>query len=301
MRKSRGCVGRGACGRAAAAAHSRRAVAAAARCASPQPPIASPAHNETKKTVHGNPRGAPALFLHGGPGAGCWPNHARFFDPQQYRVVLLDQRGCGRSSPRGALVNAAGTAGVDDGDSADGGGGNGGAAAAALVGDLEALRSALGVRQWAAVLGGSWGAALALAYAQRHPRSIAALVLRGCCFMRPAEVAWVYAPSGGAAALRPLQFAEFAAAAAPGSAAERAVPLLAYYRRLLSGDAGDREEAVRSFAEPPIPLLLPPLVFLPVLCCVAGARHCARVCFLARTHPRPLALPAAAAPRPVML
>ncbi|GBF90746.1 proline iminopeptidase [Raphidocelis subcapitata] len=176
--------------------------------------------------VHGNPDGAPALFLHGGPGAGCFANHARFFDPAHYKIVLLDQRGCGRSTPRAALrANA-----TSD-----------------LVSDVEALRAHLGVAAWAVVLGGSWGAALALAYAQAHPDAARALVLRGVCHMTPREVAWVYAPpesGGGAAAARPEQYAAFAGALPPR---ERGNPLLGYYRRLLSGEAATREAAARAW------------------------------------------------------
>jgi proline iminopeptidase len=94
--------------------------------------------------VYGNPRGIPAVVVHGGPGAGCWPNHARFFDPAHYRIILVDQRGCGRSTPYGCLA---------------------GNTTADLVSDLEQLRKALGVHQWL-MLGGSWGVTLTLAYAQ---------------------------------------------------------------------------------------------------------------------------------------
>lgn len=94
--------------------------------------------------VYGNPRGIPAVVVHGGPGAGCWPNHAQFFDPAHYRIILVDQRGCGRSTPYGCLA---------------------GNTTADLVSDLELLRRALGVQQWV-MLGGSWGVTLTLAYAQ---------------------------------------------------------------------------------------------------------------------------------------
>ncbi|KAI8470301.1 MAG: Alpha/Beta hydrolase protein [Monoraphidium minutum] len=176
--------------------------------------------------VHGNPRGAPALFLHGGPGAGCYPNHARFFDPAHYKIVLLDQRGCGRSAPRGCLKDNT---------------------TAALVSDLEALRSHLRIDSWAAVLGGSWGSALAVAYAQAHPGSTRALVLRGVCLMRPQEIGWMYAPpaaGGGAAALRPRQYAAFAGGLPPR---ERGNPLLGHYARLVSGDDAEREAAARAW------------------------------------------------------
>eukprot|EP00877_Chromochloris_zofingiensis_P011627 jgi/Chrzof1/6718/Cz19g06220.t1 len=97
--------------------------------------------------VHGNPHGVPALVVHGGPGAGCFANHARFFDPAHYKIILVDQRGCGRSTPRGCLQDNH---------------------TAAVVQDYELLRQHLGVNQWL-VLGGSWGVALSLAYAQAHP------------------------------------------------------------------------------------------------------------------------------------
>jgi len=136
-----------------------------------------------------------------------------------------DQRGCGRSAPRGCLVDNT---------------------TAALVSDLEALRAHLGVPAFATVLGGSWGVALALAYAQSHPDRIRSLVLRGVCCMRPHEVAWVYAPArmgGGAAAMRPAQYAGFVGALEEG---ERANPVLGYYKRMLDPDASVREAAVSS-------------------------------------------------------
>lgn len=116
----------------------------------------------------GNPAGAPVLFLHGGPGAGCSPEHRRFFDPQYYRIVLFDQRGAGRSTPHGEV--AANTT-------------------AHLVGDIEALRTLLGIPEWH-VFGGSWGSTLALAYAQTHPQPCLSLTLRGIFLLRACEVDW---------------------------------------------------------------------------------------------------------------
>jgi proline iminopeptidase len=130
--------------------------------------------------VSGNPAGAPALFLHGGPGAGCSPSDRRWFDPSHYRIVLFDQRGAGRSRPQGGIE--ANTTGH-------------------LVQDIEALRRHLEVDRWL-VFGGSWGATLALAYAERFPHRVAALVLRGVFLGTRREIAWLYAP-GGAAALLP--------------------------------------------------------------------------------------------------
>lgn len=128
-------------------------------------------------SIHGNSDGLPALALHGGPGAGSFPNHARFFDPARYKIVLFDQRGCGKSTPRGELRN----------NTFD-----------ALVDDCEALKKHLDVDAWNVVLGGSWGVALALGYAQRYPSSVGGLVLRGICCMRPREVDWLFGDEGGA-------------------------------------------------------------------------------------------------------
>ena len=116
----------------------------------------------------GNPRGQPALFLHGGPGAGAGAVHRRFFDPGFWRTTIFDQRGAGRSRPLGSLANNT---------------------TPALVEDIEALRRHLGIGRWL-LFGGSWGSTLALAYAQAHPDRVVGLVLRGVFLGRPQEVAW---------------------------------------------------------------------------------------------------------------
>jgi len=116
----------------------------------------------------GNPNGMPVVFLHGGPGAGASPTHRRFFDPAHYRIVILDQRGAGRSTPLGE---------TRENDIPD------------LVGDLEQLRTLLGIQRWM-VFGGSWGSTLALAYAQAHPDRVVGLVLRGIFLMRRREIDW---------------------------------------------------------------------------------------------------------------
>jgi len=108
------------------------------------------------------------LFLHGGPGAGCSPEHRRFFDPKHYRIVLFDQRGAGRSTPHGEVTNNTTTH---------------------LVSDIEALRNLLNVPVWH-VFGGSWGSTLALAYAQTHPQPCLSLTLRGIFLLRASEVEW---------------------------------------------------------------------------------------------------------------
>jgi len=116
----------------------------------------------------GNSHGTPMIFLHGGPGSGCNPGQRRFFDPKHYRIILIDQRGCGRSRPQGALVN---NTTVD------------------LVNDLEALRRHLQIDAWH-VFGGSWGSTLALAYATQHPQFVISLSLRGIFLSRQSELNW---------------------------------------------------------------------------------------------------------------
>jgi proline iminopeptidase len=145
----------------------------------------------------------------------------RFFDPSAYRIILLDQRGCGRSTPTACLA---------ENTTAD------------LVSDLETLRQALGIHSWL-LFGGSWGVALSIAYAQAHPDRVLGLILRGVCLMRPSEIQWMY--GGGAAALKPLAWGRFAGSL---PARERGNPLLAYYKRMLSSDAGERQAAVSGHA-----------------------------------------------------
>src|SRR4051812_40312922 len=118
----------------------------------------------------GNPRGKPVVFLHGGPGAGCNPKSRRFFDPAHYRIVLLDQRGCGRSTP---------VAELRENTTWD------------LVDDIERVRAHLGIERWQ-VFGGSWGSTLSLAYAQAHPARVTELVLRGIFMLRQWEIDWFY-------------------------------------------------------------------------------------------------------------
>ena len=116
----------------------------------------------------GNPKGYPVVFLHGGPGSGCNPNQRRFFDPSFYRIILLDQRGCGRSTPIGCTED----------NNTD-----------LLVSDIQALKQHLGIKEWL-VFGGSWGSTLALAYAIAHPSSVTGLILRGIFLSRPSELNW---------------------------------------------------------------------------------------------------------------
>lgn len=156
----------------------------------------------------GNPAGLPVVFLHGGPGAGCEPFHRRFFDPERYRIVLFDQRGCGKSTPHAELA---------DNTTGD------------LVADMERIREELGIDDWL-VFGGSWGSTLGLAYAQTHPQRVKGLVLRGIFLCRPEEIQWFY--QYGASRIFPDYWADFVA---PVPAAER-VDMLHAYHRLLTGD-----------------------------------------------------------------
>ena len=118
----------------------------------------------------GNPNGKPVVFLHGGPGGGCSPTARRLFDPKKYKILLFDQRGCGRSTPYASLE--ANTTWH-------------------LVADIERLRGMMGVDKWM-VFGGSWGSTLALAYAETHPERVTELVLRGIVTLRRAELLWYY-------------------------------------------------------------------------------------------------------------
>lgn len=160
----------------------------------------------------GNPQGVPVLVLHGGPGGGCSPAMRRYFDPAHYRVVLFDQRGCGRSRPH-ASVEANTTW--------------------HLVSDIESIRQALGIDRFI-LFGGSWGAALALIYAISHPERVAHMVLRGVFLMTRAELDWFY--GGGAGAFYPDLWSRFVA---PIPEVERGDLIGAYHRRLFSGDLAE--------------------------------------------------------------
>jgi proline iminopeptidase len=169
----------------------------------------------------GNPDGQPVLFLHGGPGGGTDANHRRFFDPVVYRIVLFDQRGCGKSRPHAALEENT---------------------TWHLVADIERLRAELGIDRWL-VFGGSWGSTLALAYAETHPASVRGLVLRGIFLCRAKEIQWFY--QEGASAIFPDRWEAFLA---PIPEAERGDLLHAYYRRLTSDDEAVRLGAARAWS-----------------------------------------------------
>lgn len=169
----------------------------------------------------GNPRGKPAVFLHGGPGGGCTPAMRRFWNPDDYRIVLFDQRGSGRSKPYANLENNT----TWD-----------------LVGDIEVLRAALQIDRWQ-VFGGSWGSTLALAYSQTHPERVTELVLRGIFMLRKKEIDWFY--QHGASEVFPDRWAHYLAPIPPS---ERHDMLGAYHRRLTSEDEKERLEAAKAWS-----------------------------------------------------
>jgi proline iminopeptidase len=169
----------------------------------------------------GNPKGRPAVFLHGGPGAGCSLNHRRLFNPDRYRVLLFDQRGCGRSRPHAGLEKNT---------------------TWHLVDDIEKLRAIAGTEDWL-VFGGSWGSALALAYAQTHPDRVTSLILRGIFTLRRSELAWYY--QTGASAFFPEKWQRFVEAI-PGG--ERGDFISAYHRRLTDPDPSVRQAAAQAWS-----------------------------------------------------
>jgi proline iminopeptidase len=169
----------------------------------------------------GNPEGLPVLFLHGGPGSGCKAYHRSFFDPARYRVVLMDQRGSGRSTPWGELEHNT----TQD-----------------LLRDLDFIRRQLGIGQWL-LFGGSWGATLALLYAQQHPAKVAGLVLRGTFLARERDLQWFI--GDGASRIYPDRWEHLLESLADE---ERADPLIALHRRLTGDDELARRRAAREWA-----------------------------------------------------
>lgn len=169
----------------------------------------------------GNPKGVPVIFLHGGPGNGCEPTCRTYFDPKIYRIVLMDQRGCGKSKPFSGLENNT---------------------TWHLVNDIELLREKLGVEKWV-VFGGSWGSTLALAYAQTHPDSVLALIIRGIFTGRRKELQWMY--QFGAHHILPEQFEKYID---PVAENERGDLIKAYYKLLTSSDRAIRKRAASCWA-----------------------------------------------------
>ncbi|WP_108125301.1 prolyl aminopeptidase [Saccharospirillum mangrovi] len=168
-------------------------------------------------------RGAkPAVFLHGGPGGGCEPDYRRMFDPQQYDIVLFDQRGCGRSLPHADLT--ANTTWD-------------------LVADIERLRDMFGHQKWL-VFGGSWGSTLALAYAQTYPERVSELILRGVYTLTKAELDWYY--QYGVSEMYPDRWEHFIA---PIPEAERGQMMAAYHRRLTGNDEIEKLRCAKAWSQ----------------------------------------------------
>ena len=169
----------------------------------------------------GNPQGTPVVFFHGGPGGGIDPSHRRYFDPAKYRIVLFDQRGCGKSTPHAELK---------ENTTWD------------LVADAEAIRAKLSIDRWH-VFGGSWGSTLALSYAVKHPENTRSLTLRGIFLIRRSEIQFFY--QEGTSWIFPDYWDEYLK---PIPVAERGDLVTAYYKRLTSGDEAVEAEAARAWS-----------------------------------------------------
>lgn len=169
----------------------------------------------------GSPGGLPVVFIHGGPGAGCDSLSRRFFDPNLYRIITFDQRGSGRSTPYASLENNT----TWD-----------------LVEDLERIREHLGIQQWV-LFGGSWGSTLALAYAQKHPEHVLALILRGIFLCRPQDFQWFY--QEGASRLFPDFWQDYVA---PIPLEERGQLMQAFYKRLTGSDEIAQMQAAKAWS-----------------------------------------------------
>ena len=169
----------------------------------------------------GNPDGIPVLVVHGGPGGGCEDYHRRFFDAERYRIILMDQRGAGRSSPLAEFE---------------------GNTTQKLVEDMETVRTFLGVSQWI-LFGGSWGSTLSLVYAQSHADRVLGLVLRGIFLCRPKDIHWFY--QEGASRVFPDYWQDFLA---PIPEDERGDLVTAYYRRLTSSNELEQIQAAKAWS-----------------------------------------------------
>jgi proline iminopeptidase len=181
---------------------------------------------ETPHVLHveecGTPEGIPVLFVHGGPGAGCSPWQRSFFDPEKYRIILFDQRGCGRSTPHAALEHNT---------------------TQALVADMERIREHLGITRWL-LFGGSWGSTLSLVYAQTHSDTVLGLILRGIFLCRPAEIRWFY--QDGASWVFPDYWQDFLK---PVPERERHDMVGAYYKLLTSDNELARMAAAKAWSK----------------------------------------------------
>lgn len=169
----------------------------------------------------GNPEGIPVLFIHGGPGAGCEDYHRRFFDAERFRIILMDQRGAGRSTPLAELAS----------NSTD-----------RLIADIETLREFLGIDQWL-LFGGSWGSTLSLVYAQAHPQRVTGMVLRGIFLCRPEDIHWFY--QNGASRVFPDYWEDYLAQIPED---ERGDMVPAYYKRLTSRNELEQIQAAKAWS-----------------------------------------------------
>ena len=169
----------------------------------------------------GNPAGKPAVFVHGGPGGGTSPFVRRYWDPERYRIILFDQRGCGKSTPHASLENNT----TWD-----------------LVADIEKLREHLSIDKWQ-VFGGSWGSTLSLAYAQTHPERVTELVLRGIFLLRQKELRWFY--QEGASSIYPDAWESYRDAIPEE---ERGDFIPAYYKRLTGEDEEEKIRCARAWS-----------------------------------------------------
>ena len=170
----------------------------------------------------GRPDGIPVFFIHGGPGGGTEPGHRRFFNPERYRIILVDQRGCGKSTPHGELQDNT---------------------TQHLIADFEALRQHLKIEAWV-LFGGSWGSTLSLAYAQAHPQSVLALILRGIFLGAASDLAWMY-QFGGAHEVFPDHWEAFRDFIPE---AERGDMIKAYYQRLHGPNPAIAKEAAKRWS-----------------------------------------------------
>lgn len=170
----------------------------------------------------GNPQGLPVLFVHGGPGSGCNEDHRRFFNPEYYRIILFDQRGAGRSTPRAELKNNN---------------------TAALIADIEAIRQLLSIDKWI-LFGGSWGAALSLLYAQAYPENVRAMILYSIYLVRNEDIEWVYGKNG-ACRIFPDAWQEFIRIIPEN---QRNNIILSYYEKLSSNNELERMAAAKAWS-----------------------------------------------------
>ncbi len=169
----------------------------------------------------GSSDGIPVLFVHGGPGAGCEPYHRSFYDPEVYRIILFDQRGCGKSTPHASLEDNS---------------------TQALVSDMEKIREYFNIKKWV-LFGGSWGSTLSLVYAETHPQRVLGLILRGIFLCREKEIQWFY--QEGASRIFPDYWEDYLK---PVAEDERNDLLHAYYKRLTNENELVRMQAAKAWS-----------------------------------------------------